>query len=333
MGKGKSPTPEELEFIYRLLADGAGVSDVIDRYKNLDKYGKLGALPFRYDVRFMRQRRREFEAARRVLEQDFKRRADPVLVQHRTDHYKSLCEVLNRLINDLSTPVLGHLNLNRLESIQDFASRIGGYGWIYETMHEKKRREEQASITLRVERDKPLLWACLGSHLEAELPSFADRLTAWKRVVAEMIEKCHSAIGSIREEARKGIGLDFIEHWSEPGLSMRLINQVYEFAMKNYGKETEPQIHYDERPRPELIELWDSTSELVIGHREHIDACRKAYPGMMKKYANSEEVREILAKTEQVEALKKPFSEELVLIWHRATFEGTCQICQPWGAP
>lgn len=83
MGKGKSPTSEELEFVYRLFTKGAHDSDVLEEYKKLSNHGKLGYIQFREDVLFIRQRRKEFEVARRILEKGFRVRGDPVLAQRR----------------------------------------------------------------------------------------------------------------------------------------------------------------------------------------------------------------------------------------------------------
>ena len=60
MGKGQSPTADELEFVYSLMAQGYSDTDIIKKYEELQRHGSLGALQFRQDVRFIRQRRKEF---------------------------------------------------------------------------------------------------------------------------------------------------------------------------------------------------------------------------------------------------------------------------------
>lgn len=100
--RGKGPTPEELEFIYQLLVVGYGDADIIEKYEELKKHGKLGSLPYRSDIRFIRQRRRELEAVRRVLEKDFRRKADPVLAGYRRKHLEEVENTIRRQKDKLS---------------------------------------------------------------------------------------------------------------------------------------------------------------------------------------------------------------------------------------
>jgi len=66
MGQGQSPTREELEFVYGMFALGASDTEVLKEYEEREKKGKL-VLPLRQDIRFVRQRRKEFEALKAVM--------------------------------------------------------------------------------------------------------------------------------------------------------------------------------------------------------------------------------------------------------------------------
>ena len=86
MGKGKSPTPNELKFVYELIAEGWNDTDILAKYEELKNHGKLGSLPERQDVRFIRQRRKEFETAQKVFEGKLKSRSVPsYMVKHWED--------------------------------------------------------------------------------------------------------------------------------------------------------------------------------------------------------------------------------------------------------
>lgn len=85
MGKGASPTRHELEFVYGLLARGCHDTDVLREYDRLNRHGQLGDLPYRCDVRFVRQRRKEFEAAQASLEAKFKTQSVPAWIQRHWD--------------------------------------------------------------------------------------------------------------------------------------------------------------------------------------------------------------------------------------------------------
>ena len=100
MGKGQSPTTDELKFIYDLLAQGYSDADIIKEYEELRRQGKLGALQFRQDIRFIRQRRIEFETARIVLEGDIKKIVDPVVPKRREEHYEQLSEIASVLLSN-----------------------------------------------------------------------------------------------------------------------------------------------------------------------------------------------------------------------------------------
>ena len=46
MGKGQSPTADELQFVYRLLAQGYSDTDIIKKYEELQRHGNLEAINF-----------------------------------------------------------------------------------------------------------------------------------------------------------------------------------------------------------------------------------------------------------------------------------------------
>lgn len=90
--RGKSPSQEELEFIYRLIADGASDPEVLAKYAELQEQGKLGYMPARGLVRFVRQRRKELDAAKKVLA-DIGYMGDPILDDRRNEHFKEMAEL------------------------------------------------------------------------------------------------------------------------------------------------------------------------------------------------------------------------------------------------
>jgi long-chain acyl-CoA synthetase len=64
---GQSATPEELQFIYKSLDEGYSDTDILKKYDDLRIHGKLGSLPYRQDVRFIRQKRRESFLTKRII--------------------------------------------------------------------------------------------------------------------------------------------------------------------------------------------------------------------------------------------------------------------------
>lgn len=96
MGKGKSPTPNELKFIYEMIAEGSYDTDILAKYDEMKKHGRLGSLPYRTDIRFVRQRRKEYETAQKVLEGRLKAKSVPDLV---LKHWEDLAQLANQFSN------------------------------------------------------------------------------------------------------------------------------------------------------------------------------------------------------------------------------------------
>lgn len=94
MGQNPTPSPEELEFIFSRFADGMTDSSV------LDDMGDEG-FP-RRNPRFLRDRRREFDAAKKVLEINIKAEIDPIIVKAKKAHFAKLTDIATTLLaNDV----------------------------------------------------------------------------------------------------------------------------------------------------------------------------------------------------------------------------------------
>lgn len=91
-GKKAEPSREELEFIYaRLhLSDSAILEEMQDADFTLRGPG------------FIKRRRKEFAAARAVLEELVKKEFDPVLAQRRKEHWAEIAEVAAALLSNFS---------------------------------------------------------------------------------------------------------------------------------------------------------------------------------------------------------------------------------------
>jgi hypothetical protein len=97
VGKAQLPSSDELKFIYGLFSRGASESDVLKEYEKLNKYGNLN-FPLRQDVRFVRQKRKEFEAAEAILRAKILTEVDPRYKKH----WDELASVAAKLSSNLS---------------------------------------------------------------------------------------------------------------------------------------------------------------------------------------------------------------------------------------
>ena len=112
MGKGQSSTPNELKFIYEMLAEGYSDTDILAKYEDLEKHGKLGSLPSRQDVRFIRQKRKEYEAAEKVLQGKLKLYTDPSIAQARDEHNTEIRALIEQWKLEMKTPRIDEMFLN-----------------------------------------------------------------------------------------------------------------------------------------------------------------------------------------------------------------------------
>lgn len=179
MGKGTNPTPDELEFVYQLICNGNLDTDILAKYEELKKHGKLGNLPFRQDKRFPRQRRKEYEAAKRVLERELKVKADPRLKKHRDD--------LAGVADDLFS------NLKKIWSADNTARVVGnaisgGSIWLdgepppYHSS--QSDREDQGKL----EKSDTYFAQLLLEHLKQESSLF-NEITDWQQITKEDISE------------------------------------------------------------------------------------------------------------------------------------------------
>ena len=68
MGKGQGPAPSELKFVYKILAEGYSDTDILAKYEDLNKHGKLGSLPYRSPrPPFYKTAKEGIEAVQRIL--------------------------------------------------------------------------------------------------------------------------------------------------------------------------------------------------------------------------------------------------------------------------
>lgn len=77
-GKREEPSDEELEFIHSRLLQGLSDREVLEEMQDT-------AFPLR-SLGFMKRRRKEFRAAKKVLEEKAKKEFDPVLAEYRKEH-------------------------------------------------------------------------------------------------------------------------------------------------------------------------------------------------------------------------------------------------------
>lgn len=164
MGKGESPTRAELDFVYELFAKGCSDAEVLRQYGRLGTADKPSVLPYRQDIRFIRQRRKEFEAAQGILEAKFKAKSVPTWVHK---HWDDLAEMANQL----DGMWIQHLESGRGIEDGDYIVNVDS-AW-FESFN--LRYGYQASQLL--------------SHLKAEFPKEFEETDRWSDLLKSPLPK------------------------------------------------------------------------------------------------------------------------------------------------
>ena len=88
VGKKAEPTAEELEFIYSRLGTLSD-QEVLEEMQSEE-------FPVR-SVGFIKRRRREYNAAKRVLQTQIQKEVDPIISKDRAEHFEHLAEIASVL--------------------------------------------------------------------------------------------------------------------------------------------------------------------------------------------------------------------------------------------
>jgi len=186
MGKGLSPTREELEFIYNLFLQGCRDPEVLKEYEELRKHGKLGALPYRQDIRFVRQRRKEFEVLRALLELRVKQQLDPALAQRRKEHWDELATLSKKLAQD-ATPWT-NCSKDYLGKPLHPPQELDG---LQALVFIKKTGRTVIPLDEYPEADQGL-YPFLHIHLKAEDPQWESKMLRLKDAVVSFHSQCYT---------------------------------------------------------------------------------------------------------------------------------------------
>ncbi|MFC1967124.1 hypothetical protein ACFLV2_00550 [Chloroflexota bacterium] len=134
MSRNSRPTTEELKFVYGLILKGDNDADILAEYAQLYESAQL-LFPYRTDKRFIRERKKELEAAREVLQKDLKA-VDPIIVRRKEEHFNYLAEIIRSMIPEKTTiienigseyvikPAIGKQTILTQEQLANFVTKF-----------------------------------------------------------------------------------------------------------------------------------------------------------------------------------------------------------------
>ena len=207
-GKKAEPSVEELELIYSLIARGLSDTEILEEMQDTEFPMRTGG--------FIKRRRREYSAARKISETVSVLGKGELGVQglprgkYLIDHYEKLHKVLEQFYDRLRTPKLSDLSLFTLEPGTSVS-----YSYVSE-MYVPAIVYEKGAVRLDIEVSDPFRWERLREHLIAEFPEFSENLDDWKKGIATIVEECHDITKTIATRLTKK-SWDSAEPYLTPG--------------------------------------------------------------------------------------------------------------------
>ena len=170
MSRNPKPTTEELKFIYQMILNADDDSDILAEYARLYDAGQL-MFPYRVDKRFIRERRRELQAASEILQEYVKKKVDPVITKRMDDHFSDLASIAKALLmNGLDSVSSPGWTTNRSQQVKYVIPNANAA-----SQYDELTKEQLTSLLnnniAAITKDKDWLFRhCFIPHLKSELP-------------------------------------------------------------------------------------------------------------------------------------------------------------------
>ena len=212
MGKKTGPSPEELEFIFECFSRGLSDREVLDEIQDTE-------FPVR-NPRFMRDRRKEFTAARKILETTVKLQMNPAIVKAQEEHLEEVEGAIHSWWEEIgSTP-----------TIEDFV------------IYSDQAHHPYASIFLEEGGMRSVMPTCLREHLP--LVNLWENHSKWMTKLPEYEKKCSNIAYEIRQEGKKWVNVKILDQFEHPLLYLISAKQIARLpVLKNNPKESLPGYH------------------------------------------------------------------------------------------
>ena len=315
MGKRPGPSAEELEFIFGCFVRGLSDAEVLYEMEDTD-------FPQR-EKRFIRERRRHFEAAKKVLMREELARAERIvtadeLARHRQD-IKALAERLEQELQVPSARDIFSLPLREEYAYQGILSwRLTAQGAV--------------DVSLPLERDaglKPVRQSLLR-HLESG--GFAEatsKLGQWKDQCAQYLTQCYKLLETVRTALEeKGATVPDREE-TRPGpavsLPLAVCIAVVEGPGLFHGPEYEGFQHSDR-----LFGLrWCGETLAFAATNEGLDHYQHLHASLRERFVASRAARDIHERHTHLESIQRQVEGNLNRFCAAVPLPGSCDICRP----
>jgi len=296
-GKRDEPSEEELEFIHGCLLRGLSDREVLEEMQGTE-------LPLR-SLGFMKRRRKEFRAARKVLQEKVKKEFDPVLAEYRKQH---LAEVE--------------------DSIRKRKDELGVLSPQYEPFPaELDQLPTRSSEPGRLPFDK------LDTHLPK---SIWDKLEQRELMQSAYLELCSQLLKEIECESKRRTGLKIdrsSDQRSIPYLTpffsklvyMDICGRASGFSSGVLGDNPDYKVGSGANGEGQL---WLSGKLIAEVSPGEIDRHRRVHADILREYRESEEAERLVKPFEELTSLTHTIEAELTqILLSRSYREGRCEFC------
>jgi len=293
MGKQAGPSPEELEYIFECFSRGLSDREVLDEMQDTE-------FPVR-NPRFMRDRRREFNAAKKVLEIGLKQQIDPAVAKARESHLTEIHDLLGRVVEVTRTQYVFEIELEASYRPLDLIS---------------------------LETNK--LFDCLQQHLP--FPEIWPAYYQWKEKLPLYIESCKILI---RQFINDDVVKEFMSHHPDNPIwfyrpLLRFLNEIALDREPNVFSGTLPE--EPEELVQEEIEERKAREKATGQHYKYygFDSGDLEYydPSICDSFLDTEAANNVIALFKEAKALEKQFRVPLKdALLSRSYLEATCRLC------
>lgn len=316
MGKQAGPTVEELEFIHSCFLRGLSDREVLD---------EIGDTEFpRRNPRFIGARRREFTAAKKVLEETTKKKVDPVLAGQRIKHLDSIVTLAERLRAELHLPSTSDIFSYPMRN----CSR-SGLSWKLPSSGADCGTVE---VSLAIENDKEQehLWNALLGHLAtSQFSSIPTDFREWKKEVSQYLSQCYCLFYRVKSGVEETAGEDVpLDYKTVPGISvwfpLTICIEAADSSAFPKGLEYE-----HETIRGEFYGLkWYACIIAIAPSKDERNRYEQMHRELRAKYVQSSEAKNIAQPSNELKSAQDNISSELQRFGSMVTLPGHCDLCR-----
>ena len=180
-GRDVSPTQQELEFLFSLMARGLTPRQIVEEYQDTE-------YPLRQH-RWVSEKQRYFAAARKVLAESIKSAQDPLLVEAQRKHFEDLCSIIERLEHTVTN--VTSVSVHEAETHIEWMSP---YEYDEDQLTETEKADARMSMKtdggritiLMLGIEEHPIFECLANHLEGKVWHLYQE---WKKVQVQLGQK------------------------------------------------------------------------------------------------------------------------------------------------